>query len=456
MNGKLFTPFTLIKKFIKSGHDRSVNAKKNILFSFAIKGGSIAISLFLVPLTIHYVNPSQYGIWLTLSSIIGWMGFFDIGFGNGLRNRFAESIAKGEHDQARTYLSTTYAIMAIITSVFLLLFLCINPFLNWSKILNSPPGMAAELSLLALIVFVFFCLQFVLQLISTVLTANQEPSKAALFNFFGTLFSAIVVFVLTKTSSGNLIYLGFVFGLTPVLVLLASSLWFYSHSYRRYAPSVKFVKFSYARDLMSLGVKFFVIQIAVIVLYQITNVIIAQMFGPAEVTPYNIAFKYFSIIPMSLSIVTAPFWSAYTEAWVKQDFDWIRGTVKKLKQLWIFLSVVTILMLVSSNFIYKVWVGKQIVVPLSVSITMAAYVIINAWNGIYAQFFNGVGKIRLQLYSAVWGVILMVPMSIFLGRKFGVAGIILSSALLALINMVWSFIQYDKIINNKATGIWAK
>ena len=40
---------------------------------------------------------------LTLSSIIGWFAFFDIGFGNGLRNKFAEAIAKGDH-QLGTYL----------------------------------------------------------------------------------------------------------------------------------------------------------------------------------------------------------------------------------------------------------------------------------------------------------------------------------------------------------------
>src|ERR1700755_3062645 len=91
----------VLKKMLNKGHSRSANARKNILASFLIKGCNIAISLILVPLTIHYVNPTQYGIWLTLSSIIGWFAFFDIGFGNGLRNKFAEAIAKDDHVLAR-------------------------------------------------------------------------------------------------------------------------------------------------------------------------------------------------------------------------------------------------------------------------------------------------------------------------------------------------------------------
>ncbi|HEY5124205.1 MAG TPA: MATE family efflux transporter, partial [Ignavibacteria bacterium] len=436
------------------GHERSVKAKKNILFSLVIKGLSIIISLLLVPLTIHYVNPTRYGIWLTLSSIIGWLGFFDIGFGNGMRNKLAEAIAKGENELARTYVSTTYGILGIIIGTVLVIFVCINPFLNWSKILNTPADMAGELGVLALIVFVFFCLQFVLQLITTVLTANQEPAKASLFNFLGSLFSLLIIFILTKTTNGNLIYLGTILSVTPVLVLVVSSLWFYNHGYKNYAPSIKYVKFNYARDLMTLGLKFFVIQIASIVIYQTGNIIIAQLFGPIQVTPYNIAFKYFSIISMGFGIIMTPFWSAFTEAWIKKDILWIKNTIRKLVLFWVLISLVTIVMLVFANTVYKLWVGKEIEIPLSLSIVMAVYVIITAWCGIFSHFLNGVGKIKLQLYSGTFSAILNIPLGIFLGKHLGIYGVILSTCVLSGISAVWSPVQYYKLVNNKAQGIW--
>jgi O-antigen/teichoic acid export membrane protein len=444
--------FSLINK----GNDRSIKAKKNIIIAFLVKGGSIVISLFLVPITIHYVSPSQYGIWVTLSSIIGWFSFFDIGFGNGLRNKFAESVAKGEHELARIYVSTTYAILTIIIAIVLLLFIFINPFLNWSKILNANSNMAGELSTLALIVFVFFCLQFVLQLITTVLTADQQPAKASLFNFFGSLLSGIIIFILTKTTAGNLIYLGTAYSLTPIVILSISSIWFYSKKYKKYAPSFKYVRFRYSRNLMTLGLKFFLLQIAGLVLYQTSNIIIAQLFGAAEVTPYNIAFKYFNVIPMVLGIILLPFWSAYTEAWLKNDIGWIKSTLKKLKMFWLLLTILTLIMLIFSPYIYAMWVGKEIVVPFSLSAVIGAYVIINAWNGIYCAFLNGIGKIQLQLYTGILDMIIHIPLAIYLGKKIGIAGVILSLVILCGLNMIWTIIQYNKIINNKAKGIWAK
>src|SRR6476620_8275245 len=118
--------FTLIKGFISKGHQRSVKAKKNIVVSFFLKGISIAISLIFVPLTINYINPSRYGIWLTLSSIVSWFSFFDIGLSQGLRNKFAEAKAKGDDTLAQVYVSTTYAILAIIFSIVWIVFLIVN------------------------------------------------------------------------------------------------------------------------------------------------------------------------------------------------------------------------------------------------------------------------------------------------------------------------------------------
>lgn len=452
----LSTAVQIINKIINKGHDRSVKAKKNIIAESIIKGSSIVISLVTVPLTIHYINPSQYGIWITLSSIIGWFGFFDIGFGNGLRNKFAECIAKGEHEKAKIYVSTTYAILSIIIFVVLLVFVSINPFLNWSKILNAPSSMVDELRILALIIFVFFCLQFIMKLITTVLTANQQPAKASLFNLIGSLWSLMIIFILTKTTSGNLIYLGTAYSLTPIIVLTFSSLWFYSNKYKQYSPSLRFIKFSYAKDLMSIGLKFFIIQIAAVIFYETSNIIISQLFGPDQVTPYNIAYKYFSIIPMAFGIIIVPFWSAFTEAWSKKDTIWIRSIINKLKIFWAFLVAIALIMFIFSTFIFRIWVGREIVVPVSLSAVIAFYVLINAWNGIYSNFLNGVGKIKLQLYIALTGSLLNIPLAILLGKELGIYGVVLATVFISLIPAIILPVQYNKIINNKAHGNWAR
>jgi len=456
MREKALSTFTFLREFLSKGHQRSVKAKKNIIVSFIVKGFSIIVGLAFVPLTVSYVNPLRYGIWLALSSIIGWFSYFDIGFGNGLRNKFAESIAKKEYDTARIYVSTTYAVITALALFCILIFVFVNPFISWTKILNAPAGMAKELEWLALIVFIFFWMQFVLQLITTIITANQEAAKASFFNLLGSIFSLVFIFILTKTTSGSLIYLGSVLSIVPVLVLLIASLWFYNREYKIYAPSFKFIRLRYARNLIGLGFNFFIIQIAALILFQTDNIVITQLFSPREVTTFNIAFKLFSVIIMAFSIIITPLWSAFTEAYTNKDFEWIKRTLSKLRKIWLVLVLITIFTLIISPLIFKLWMGDKVKIPFSLSVALSFYIIVCSWQNIHVYFLNGIGKIRLQLYLVIFSGLVNIPIAIVLGRTMGLAGVTLSNAILfAVMGIVFS-VQVKKIINNKAKGIWAK
>ena len=126
----------------------------------------------MVPLTVSYVNKEQYGIWLTISSIVAWFNFFDAGLGNGLRNRLAESMAKDDLENARIYVSTTYFILGAIFLSIIGVFLIINPFLNWAAILNVDSLTRSYLGQVVLITFCFFSLNLILKLIHTIFLAK--------------------------------------------------------------------------------------------------------------------------------------------------------------------------------------------------------------------------------------------------------------------------------------------
>ncbi len=447
-----------LNTLINKGHVRSVRAKKNILASFVIRGANIVISFLMVPLTLNYLNTTKYGIWLTLTSFIGWFSFFDIGLGNGLRNKFAEALARGEIKLARIYVSTTYAILGIIIISVFILFVIINPFINWSFVFNAPAEMTKELTILVLFIFAFFCMQFVLNIIGIVLTADQKPAINDLLGLISSILSLIIIFILSKISQGSLFLFGMTFSGTAVLVFFVASIVLYKTRYRIYAPNIKFVHFNYAQNLLKVGAQFFIIQIVVIVMFSTDSIIISHLFGPTEVVPYNIAYKYFAIITMVFSLLTTPFWSAYTEAYAKGDLNWIREINRKLKIAWLFLTALGIVLLSISSFFYKFWIGDNLTIPFLLSFSMFIYVITNSWGSIFVAFINGVGKIRLQLYTAIGAGILNIPLSILFAKTLhlGSAGVIMATTVCISFGPFLAPIQYKKIINNTAKGIWNK
>jgi len=452
---KSFSPGFVID-FFSIGHERTLKAKRNIFALFLIKGVSVAVYLALVPVTIRYVNATNYGIWLTLASIVSWASFFDLGFGNGLRNRFTEAVSSGNHELARIYVSTTYAILSMIIGAVFLLFLFINTWLDWAKILNAPSELATGLNLLAIIVFAFFSIQFVFQLIGTILTANQQPALAGLLNLAGSLLSLMLIVILMNLTEGNLILLGIVMGGTPVLILLFSSIWFFHRNYAKYRPSFAFVKFSHSKDLMNLGIQFFIIQATMIVMFTTSNLIIAQLFGSAEVTVYNIALKYFSIPITLFGIFLLPFWSAFTEAWARSEMRWIKRSMKILLMIWILTSGFTVLMIVIAAPVYRLWVGENITVPFGLTFFMGIFAIVSNWNNVFAYFLNGIGKIRIQLFSSVITGALAIPIMIILGKEMGIKGVIMGTCIVMLFNGFWVTLQGWKIIRGTASGLWMK
>ena len=451
-------PVTFILGLITKGNERSVKAKKNILISFLIKGCSILISFVLFPISLTYINSSSYGIWLTLSSIVAWFSFFDVGLTQGLRNKFAEAKAKGDDSIAQVYISTTYAILGIIFFSLWVLFLGFNQFINWSKILNISETMHSEVSMLAIIVFSYFCLQFVLNIITTILIADQQPSKSSLINVFGQILSLIVILILAKTTQGSLLKLGIAFCASPILVFIFAHYLLFNGKYKKYKPLISKVNFSYARKLFNLGLKFFIIQVAAIIQFETANIIIARNFGTAEVTSYNVVYKYFGITNMIFFIFLTPFWSACTEAYVKNDIQWIRNAIRKYNLLNIILAVLGALMLVFSNRFYELWLHGKVNIAFILSFWGFVYFNITMFGGKYVFFLNGISALRIQFWSSIISPFLYVAIVLILIEyyKMGVYAIFIASIIANFNAYLLSPIQYYQVVVKNKKGIWIK
>lgn len=444
----------LITAFFQ-GNQRTVKAKKHILALFVVKGLTIVISFAMVPVTLNYVQKEQYGIWLALASFIEWFSFFDVGLGNGLRNKLAESWARDEVEEGRIYVSTAYTLLTIIFGAILVLFYLVNPFLDWTEILNTAGTSKEELTAVMVFTFSFFCIRFVLKLIFSVFYADQRPSLQGVINLIRKALILVIIIILTNTTEGSLFNLAFTFGFMAVLVLAIVNIYFFNKDYKAVRPSFKLFRKAYVKDLLNLGVKFFVIGISVLVIFSTDNIIIIQLFGPEEVPAYNIAYKYFGLITIGFGIICTPFWSAFTEAYTKNDIKWIKNIVNKLVKAWFAFLALGVFLLLFSDIFFHLWV-PEIEIPFHLSVFMLIYVVFQTWGSIYIKFLNGVNKVNLQLIAGIVGAIINIPLSIFLAKTcgLGTAGVILASTVSVFYGPIIAPIQYKKIIEGKAKGIW--
>jgi O-antigen/teichoic acid export membrane protein len=442
-----------LQKFL-SGDVRTIKARKNILGSFVVKGASILISLLLVPLTLNYLSPYEYGVWLTLSSILTWINYFDIGLANGLRNKLAETFATEDKSLGQIYVSTTFFLLTAIMTACFLLFLIFQPIINWSMILNVAPGMVEHLNSIIVIAFGFFCLSLIFKLTGIILIADQRPATNDLITLVGSALTLIIIYVLVRTSQGSLQKVILTFTAIPAFVLVATYPILFAKRYKYLSPTVQAVKLEYTKDLIGLGVQFFLMQISSIILFSSSNLIIAHLLGPEQVTPYNIVFKYFSFVTLLFNLIITPMWSATTEAYAKEDYAWIQNGLRSMLKIWGVSVVGVILMTLGGQFVYSLWIGHQIVIPFMLTLLMGAYTIIWLWSVCFSTFLFGIGKLRLQLVNITLVAVLFIPLAIFLTRLWGIYGIVLALTLSNLSGAILNPIQFRKILAGKARGIW--
>lgn len=428
------------------------------MLSFIYKGGSIIIGFLLVPLTIKYLNTENYGIWLTLSSFVGWFSFFDIGLGNGLRNKFAEAKAKGDMSLAKGYVSTAYFTISLVSFVLILIFSSLIFFIDWSKVFNTSSSLKEDLSLLMPIIFGFFCIQLVAQLITTIYTADQKHSVQGKINFYVQAFSLLLIWIMTQTNKSSLLIFGAIFSIFPVIILIGLNFFAFNTKYKIFKPSFQYWKREYLKDIFGLGFNFFLVQMSGIILYSTDNFIISKLFSPADVVPFNIAFKYTSIPIMIFTIIAAPFWSSITDAYYKSDYDWIKKSIKNLLGFSLIFSFITILMILFSSYIYNFWIGPEVKIPLMLSVFTGVFTILTLLLQPFIFFINGIGKLKVQLITAFFSALLNIPLSVFLAKNenLGISGVVLATILCFIPGVILGPIQYYKIINKKDLGLWSK
>ena len=444
-----------IKNNILKGSERTVLIKKNIMASALLRGVSILISLMVVPATINYINAEQYGIWLTLSSIIAWLSYFDFGFAHGFRNRFAEAVAKDDHLLARRYVSTTYAVLALLFATIMLMTSIINKYVNWSSILNVDPGLNIELQAVFQILIVFFCINIVAEVFTTMLTADQRPAASTAIKTLGNFISLIAIIILTYTTKGSLEYLAIMFSSIPcLLTIIVSIVAFSKGQYKKYAPSFKQIDFSLTKSIIGMGGQFFLIMMCMLLIFQFTNIIISRELGPESVTLYNVTYKIFSIAEMIVMIILTPIWSAYTDAYTRRDFVWMKRCSKKLETMGVISFPALAILTIVSPLIFKLWLGNEVITSIYISAAMAFFIFCKIMGNIYMHQINGTGKVRIQLITYFIIALFAIPVMILSSRQWGLVGIVIVPSIAFLIQFIICRIQLNKIINQTATGIW--
>lgn len=438
-------------------HTRRTNLLiKNVLLSFFIKGWSALIVLVMVPLTLQCLGKYSNGVWLTISSMLVWIDQMDIGLGSGLRNRLAACKAHGDNTASREAVSSTMAMLVcIVIPIFILLAAAVW-FGDVYGFLNVDPNMIPELRVALLCAVSLVCSTFVLKFIGNVYMGMQLPAVSNLIVALGQTLALIATWLLYKSGQATFLPVVVVNTAAPLIVYLAAYPYTFYIKFTELQPTWRSVNLRAALQLGNLGIKFFWLQVAGIIQFMTANILISNFFTPEMVTPYQIAYRYMSLVIVFFTVICMPFWNATTDAYERGDMGWIEKAGKKMNTLTIFIFCLLVLMTALSPLVYQVWIGDKCDVPFGMTAMMALYIFLLVLSMRYSYFLNGIGALRMQLYMTV-SAIVFIPLAWLV--SYVTHDILWFMAVMCLCNLpgiVVNIIQFNRILKGTATGIWRK
>lgn len=429
--------------------ERTRNYLHELKGAVVYKVAAMFASFLAIPLMIRYLGQEQYGVWSTLLTVMSWIVLFDLGVGNGMRNKVAEALAGNNKAEAANFIASGYSLIGLIALVLWVLVTGASFFVPWQVFFNTQAISETTLRLTVQVAVFFIALNFWIGLISAILGAVQKTAMTALGQLISNVVALLFVFVLSKTTDAAITYLALAYGISLVVANIGLSWWFYL-GYPELRPKSYFDK-QHMDPLLSVGLQFFTIQIAVLIIFTTDKLLITQLLGPEYVTQYDVIFKLFGLITFAHTLISTPLWSAYTDAYHRNDMKWIKGMLFKQLKIYGGITSAVFIMGLFTKPIVALWIGPEITVSQPLVISLGLFVLVSTWNNIYAVFLNGVGQIKFQLYTAVIAMVINIPLAIFFVKwiGLGLSGVVLATVVSLLLAAVVLPIQVNQIIRNR-------
>ncbi|WP_416327621.1 lipopolysaccharide biosynthesis protein [[Eubacterium] hominis] len=391
---------------------------RNIFGSFTVKGLSIILNFLTMPAYLSYFeDKSILGLWLAIIGVLTWIVNFDLGIGNGLRNKLVKYLDENNMKKAKEYISSAYMMLSFISLIiaFFGYFLIQN--MDWNNLFNiSSETVSREmLSLVISFTFVGLLLYFVLKLISSILLSME---KVALVNFLQLLTNAcnLVYILIIKEENPQIALrnLSFFYIISLNLPYLITTVVLFFGKLRKCRPSIFYGNRKIAMNITFLGGKFFFIQLMLLIINSTNEFFISNIFGPNYVVDYQIYYKVFYLIVTLFSLITNPIWSNIARANSNQDYRWIRNLQKKLRTMSLISALGICIIIFAFPFIVKIWLNNNnFKYNLTYGLVFGLYSIVMIFVLSETAIANGLSRLKVQLiYFTIAGFI-KIPLTYF-------------------------------------------
>jgi len=410
---------------------------------------AVGSALITIPVTLGYLGTEEFGLWMLVTGILGVMSFSDLGIGMGLQNALSKCAGKDDRASPSKYIATSYFLVSLISLSIFVLLLVLYAFVPIGILFDSDALQNKENMLQVIVIAIaIFLLGMPIGLIQRVLNGDQKMYITNNLLLVGQVLAFLSIFISVGFDL-KIIGLMSLFLLSPIVVFLCYSIYYYSQNVRL-LPQYKNVSKKRIITILNTGFWTVITQLIYSIKVNAPVMIVSMVLGLAVLTDFSIAHKLITIISVIVNIALQSLWPVYGEAYARGDKQWIISTMKKSLLYTLMLSLLAAVFVISFNdFIFSLWIGDTFSIDNNVLIGLAFMAVVINLNVCFAVFLNGTGHFKTQSQFSIVFVTLAIICSYLLAPEYGLLGIILSMAFIAEMFMLPIFYLITKrVVNN--------
>lgn len=430
----------------------------NVMGAFVVRGAALILSLFTMPAYLRFFNDNTtLGIWYTILSVLNWVLMFDLGLGNGLRNKLPACMIDKDRQKAKEYISSTYAGTCMVVLAWALIGVVVIRFVHWNTFLNIDEQSVSSYALRTSISITFggVMLQFVLKTITSILYALQ---KSAVVNFLQLITSALTLILVSVIPSvgteQNLIHMAIVNAVAANIPFLIATILVFLTELKGYAPHLKDVSIGRIKEVLNIGITLLWLTLVTMVISSTNELLITKMTNSSNVVYFQVYFKIFNTISSVFALALAPIWSAVTKASAEKQYSWIRKLYDRLLTMALGVFACELLVIPFMQILVNIWLGKNYIkVDYGIAAVFAVSSSIFFLHNVNTSVGNGMSFFQIQKKWMTFAAIIDIPLAwIFVKLTGSWVGIIVANILALLPFETIEILGFKKMIKDRISN----
>jgi O-antigen/teichoic acid export membrane protein len=430
---QLFKYFRVIPFATSSEQGRADERRRlatlTIVANLLSRGLAIFTMILTVKYTVPYLGVERFGVWMTIASFAGMLSFMDLGVGNALTNKVAQSSVVANSKELCRVISGGLGILVVLGFGVGIVLMGLAFILPWDILIKvSDINLYKEIKDSAIIFSGLFGLTIFTNGLQRVFAGLQRSFESHIISAAGTILALFSLWIAARMEASIPILLLATLGIQSI-----SNFSLFYILTRRGQFSLSEIQMGFIKEFKSLikiGGAFFLLQIGAMVALGSDNLIISSQIGASEVAMYAVLVRLFQIASQPISIMNSSLWGAYTDAYSRNEKKFIRNTLKiSLITTSIFMALMTAFLIIFGEKLVGLWTERVIQIPLGLIIVYGVWVTLDAISNSFGIFLNGCGILRPQIFTALFFITVGVWAKFSFINLFGIEGMVCGAIL---------------------------